>query len=174
MIYLREVSMNDSKRLYEICKNPLVTEYLSWYPHESIEETKFVIEHIYLNKEKDNLPNNYVICLSENDLVIGIIDFFKDTQPVEVGYFLDPEYWNKGIMTKALMILLDKGFNEFKLNEIYIRHLSENKGSESVIVKNGFKFIKEELKHYNKFDKMIKSYKLTRSDYDEKQSKRNI
>ena len=71
-------------------------------------------------------------------------------------------------MTKALMILLNKGFNEFGFEEIYIRHLKENKGSENVILKNGFKFINEELKHYNKFDKMIKSYKLTRSDYNDK------
>lgn len=170
MIYLREVKIEDANRLFEICSKEDVTTYLSWYPHENIEETKFVINNLYLKKHLDDLPNNYVICLNETDLVIGVIDFFKNNNHVEIGYFLDPNYWGQGIMTEALKKLLDIGFNKYNFNEVYISHISENAGSEKVILKNYFKFLNEEMKHYQKFSKMVKTYILTRSDYNAKQS----
>lgn len=138
MFYLREVTINDKDDIFEITSDKEVTRFLHWQPHKDINDTIWSIENIYLNAE-DNLPNSYAICLNNSNKVIGIIDFHIEDKRLSIGYILNKNYWNKGIMTKALSMMLKIAFNELKVSEVYISHDINNKGSENVILKNGFK-----------------------------------
>ena len=120
MIELREVKIEDAEQLYETCKDHRVAESLTWYEHESPTVTRFIIRHFFLDKEKDGIPNSFAIILKETNKVIGIADYHMDGDLPTVGYFLNYDYWNKGIMSKALDKLLDIGFNQYNFEVIHI------------------------------------------------------
>jgi ribosomal-protein-alanine N-acetyltransferase len=55
-----------------------------------------------------------------------------------VGYMLFPKYNGRGIVSEALQKVVDYGFNDMKLHSIEAILDPENKGSERVLLKNGF------------------------------------
>jgi len=134
---LRAVKLEDADALFEFSKDNEVTKYLSWESHKNIEETINVISNYYLTKT----PVSFVI-VNEDDTAIGVIDF-NDTDRSdykEIGYFLNPKYHNKGIMTNAVKKLLEIGFKELNYEVISISHVKENIQSQRVIEKSGFTY----------------------------------
>lgn len=142
--YLRTVNIFDANDIFEFASDPDVTRSLTWKTHKVIEETTWVINELYLKKE--NVPSSYAIVDNAKNKVIGIIDFNssdpKMSNYYQIGYFMNKKYWNQGIMTKALKVLINIGFNELGLEVIAITHEDRNIGSKKVILKNNFKYIK--------------------------------
>lgn len=170
MFYLREVRMEDKEDIFTFSQREIVTEFLSWKPHQSINETEWVIKNLYLSKNKNGLPNSYAICLNNNNKVIGIIDFhYDEEQRLSIGYFLNNDYWHQGIMTNALGQMIDIAFKELKFNEIYIAHEQGNIGSKKVIIKNGFKYFETKKIYYpNKNKEVLIDYYIKRNDSNDK------
>lgn len=168
--YLRTVELNDASDIYEFAKLEEVTKFLTWYPHENIDQTKYVIENFYFNKPA-NIPPNYVIVSTKDDKVVGVIDFMKGRlqDSIEIGYFLNPTYWHQGIMSLAVKKLLEIGFNELNYPEIYIYHDVDNVGSKNVIIKNRFNYLrtidyKETIKNKTS---TLKEYVIKKDDYND-------
>lgn len=57
----------------------------------------------------------------------------------EVGFWIGEPYWGKGIVTRAIQLITDYGFNELNLARIYAGVLEYNIGSMKALEKNGFK-----------------------------------
>ena len=66
-----------------------------------------------------------------------------------IGYVLGKAYWNNGYMTEALKAVLDRLFCD-GYSRILIEADEKNIGSNCVIRKNEFKFIKKETKQCSK------------------------
>jgi RimJ/RimL family protein N-acetyltransferase len=56
----------------------------------------------------------------------------------ELGYYIDAKYEGKGVVTKAVSMIIDHCFKQIKLNKLFIRTFHENKASIQVAEKNGF------------------------------------
>ncbi|VEU80802.1 GNAT family N-acetyltransferase [Haploplasma axanthum] len=174
--YLRKVKVRDAKELYDFSKNNEVTKYLTWNSHTNVKETKMVIKKFYLAKIKQGLPASFVIVDKQNKKVIGVIDYLLDneTDPPEIGYFMNPKYWGKGIMTLALKEIVKIGFEELRFDVIGISHMVSNLGSKRVIEKNNFKykytiynyFLQQKNEHVD-----VMYYEMDKGDYyNDKQS----
>ena len=59
----------------------------------------------------------------------------------ELGYWLAPELWGKGLMTEAAHHVMVFGFTELGLHKITVNCLEQNVGSRRVIEKLGFRHI---------------------------------
>ena len=57
----------------------------------------------------------------------------------EMGYWLAEPYWGKGIITKAVLQMIDYAFANFDISRIYARPFGTNIGSQKVLEKAGFK-----------------------------------
>lgn len=57
----------------------------------------------------------------------------------ELGYWISEKYWNQGIATKAIDEIIEYGFKTFDIDLIYATPFIENKVSQRVLMKNGFK-----------------------------------
>ncbi len=57
----------------------------------------------------------------------------------ELGYWLAEPFWGNGIMTKAVVQLVDYGFKNLDINRIFARPFGTNLASQRVIEKAGFK-----------------------------------
>jgi RimJ/RimL family protein N-acetyltransferase len=67
----------------------------------------------------------------------------------EIGYFLGEPYWNKGIMTIAVNMITEFGFNEMELARIHTGVYEYNAASQKVLEKCGY--IKESIFRKNVF-----------------------
>ena len=56
----------------------------------------------------------------------------------EIGYFLGEPYWNKGIMTTAVNLITDFGFNQLGLARIHTGVYEYNPASQKVLEKCGY------------------------------------
>lgn len=170
MIYLREVKPKDANDLFLITSDDLVTSFLGWNSHTNINETINVINNFYLTKKELLKINSQAIVYKENNKVIGIIDLNLVNNLVEIGYFLSKDYWNKGIMTKALDKFLNIIFNELNYDVIYISHNIHNLGSKKVILKNKFKYLKTKERLMKQKNEIVtlNYYYLKKDDYNGK------
>jgi RimJ/RimL family protein N-acetyltransferase len=67
----------------------------------------------------------------------------------EIGYFLGEPYWNKGIMTTAVNMITEFGFNELGFARIHTGVYEYNAASQKVLEKCGY--IKESIFRKNVF-----------------------
>ncbi len=107
---------------------------------KTIEDTKQHLADVISNTEKNNYFSFVLIDNMSGKLVgsmqIKSIDW---TIPkAELGYYIDAEYEGKKLVTRAISILVDFGFNELKLNKLFIRTAEENAASRAIAEKNGF------------------------------------
>ena len=56
----------------------------------------------------------------------------------EIGYFIGEPFWNKGIMTEAVNLITEWGFNNLDIVRIYTGVFEFNIGSQKVLEKCGF------------------------------------
>ncbi|EMC60243.1 ribosomal-protein-S5p-alanine acetyltransferase [Streptococcus mutans M230] len=142
-LFLRPVTLDDAKDMYEYASDEEVTRY-TFAKNESLEETKNKIAAIYLTSPL----GHYGIELKSSGKFIGTIDLFnlkEDMLVAEFGYCLNKAYWNKGLMTEAVNAFVALAFEELDLNCLIARYDSKNPASGRVMEKAGMFFSHESL-----------------------------
>lgn len=66
----------------------------------------------------------------------------KEERVWNVGFWKHPESQKKGIMTDALHLILDFGFNYLDATKINAQYATWNLASQKVLERNGFRFVK--------------------------------
>jgi [ribosomal protein S5]-alanine N-acetyltransferase len=136
-IELKKHKVSYAKRLCEILNNPNFI-YFTVKPKTVEDEAKWLRQSS--KKAKDNFEHNYAIFYS-NKLIGGCgIKIDQHRKFIgEIGYFIDEEYWNKGITTKVVKLLEKIGFDKLGLKRITIIMDLNNKASRKVAIKNNYK-----------------------------------
>ena len=162
-------SEEDIKGLYEYAKNPDVGPNAGWKPHDSEAESREIIEELFIPHDV------WAIREKASGKVIGSIGLEPDKRREnvnsrEMGYSLAKESWGKGYMTEAARAVIDYAFEEFDLVVLAICTGPENKRSQRVIEKCGFKFegIQRKGYHiYNGTDRDNLVYSMLREEWEE-------
>lgn len=95
----------------------------------------------WMEQHKNEQPQQH-FCIEYKRSVAGgagIIvkdDIYKKS--IEIGYFIGEPFWNKGIATKAVNLLLHYIAHNFDVVRIYAEVFEHNKASMNVLLKNGF------------------------------------
>ncbi len=179
---LRTIKKQDYHDMFDYGRDPLVTQNLNWGPFVSEGEAKNSILHIFFPRIKEGLPIGYAIIDKKKSKMIGTIDFhskIKGGNGAEIGYVIHRDYWNQGIMTRALRKVIEIGFDYLKYDVIVIKHLKANVASRKVIEKSGFKLIRTEPYYFEKPKSILSDelliYELKKEDYHvNQQSQRNL
>lgn len=141
-LYLRRVKESDAQTMFDNwTSSEKVSEYLQWSAHRSVEDAKAFLSYILPQYEQDDCYRWGIVRKSDNTLM-GMIDVvkFKDGCP-EIGYCSGERFWGNGYMTEACKAVIDELFNA-GYKTIFISAIKENIGSNRVIEKSGFKFVK--------------------------------
>ncbi len=107
------------------------------FPHPCTE--KDAAAFINLKKNEDPIT---VFAIEFNGDLCGAIgleckeDIYRNT--AEIGYWLGEPFWRKGIMTSAIKIMVEYGFNSLKLKRIEAGVFEYNPASMRALEKNGF------------------------------------
>ena len=136
---LRPFSMSDAERLPEYTNNFRIAKFLmDVFPHPyTVEDAKTFITMA----TKDDPVRIFSIDI--NGRASGAIglhpqqDIFKKN--AELGYWLAEPFWGKGIMTKAILEMVEFGFKAFDIHRIFARPFGTNIASQKVLEKAGFK-----------------------------------
>lgn len=155
---LRPIELKDAEDMFDYASQGEFLKYVPFKPHESLEETKKVIEEVFLTKKDKRMPETWAIVLKENGKMIGTIDFNhlnKRTNEADVGYVLHQDYYNQGLMTEALKAVIEFGFRFFGLNKIYARCHPLNFASSKVMAKAGMEFEEAESDAYGQIEKLV-------------------
>lgn len=138
-VEIRFPKTTDAKRLFEILSSTHPNFGYIATTVGSVEEEKEWIKATK-GKRDNNIEWNYAITLS--GYVVGSMGIkIAPNRPYvgEIGYFIDENYWGRGIATKAVALAEKEGFKKLKLARIEIIMAKENKGSEKVAIKNKYK-----------------------------------
>nr|WP_315252564.1 GNAT family N-acetyltransferase [uncultured Flavobacterium sp.] len=140
-LLLRQVTVSDADVILALRSNDEVMKYIP-RPYLKNKEDALELIAMFDDKIENGIGINWGITfLDKPKEIIGIIGHYRikpEHYRAEVGYMLFPEYNGKGIVSEALQKVIDYGFNEMKLHSIEAILDPENKGSERVLLKNGF------------------------------------
>lgn len=153
-LLLRPFTKEDAEGLFAYASNPNVGPHAGWKPHADVQESKEVLEEIFLNKA-------WAIMDKQSGRLIGSIAFEKDKRrpgiaSKELGYSLAEEFWGKGLMTEAAKAVITYAFEEMKLDILAICTGPINERSARVIEKCGFKYEGTERYCYKIYDGSVR------------------
>lgn len=119
-LLLREITMADRDAIFEYASDPLVTEYVIFPTHQSIEETIAFIESC----PKDFAEHKRIefgIVLKETGNLIGACGFHHfapEHHHLEIGYVLNRSHWGKGYMTEVVREMIRYAFEEMGMHRV--------------------------------------------------------
>lgn len=139
-LLLRPVMEKDTEDIYEYSKSENVGPNAGWKPHESIEETRQIMDLVFVGKE-----GVFAIVLKETGKLIGTIGLIADpkreySRAKMLGYALGDAYWGHGYMTEAARALVHYGMDTLQLQLISAYCYPFNERSKKVLTKLGFQY----------------------------------
>ena len=146
-LILRAWEITDLDDFFEYASVEGVGEKAGWEHHKSKDKSLKILK-MFIEEKKV-----FAIVLKENQKVIGSIgieelseELDKDLDNLlgrELGYVLNKDYWNKGIMKEAVSKVVDYCFNTLKLNFLMDSYFNHNIASKKVLENLNFKFYKD-------------------------------
>ena len=165
-ILLRPWRESDAETLYKYASDPEVGPRAGWPPHKNVEESLEIIrtifnsDHIWAIELKETSEpiehqeqNDARTDLTESQQrkaegqPIGCIGYYTHGESninigendAEAGYWIAKPYWNHGICTEALQLLIDYCFSVKGFSTIWSDFFVDNPASGRVMEKCGFR-----------------------------------
>lgn len=142
-LILRKFKIEDTENVFKnYASSDLVTKYMTWETHSSIEVTRQYLENLIENYKNNEFFDWSIVLKSTNEVIgsIGAKKLDKIISKVEVGYCIGEKWWNQGIVTEALKRVISFLFDEVGVNRIEAFHDIRNLVSGKVMQKCGMKF----------------------------------
>ena len=139
---LRRWEEGDAEDLYQYASDPAVGPMAGWQPHQSIDESRYIIKTIFGGAEA------YALCLKSDYRAIGAIelmlnghtDLTERDDECELGYWLGKPFWGQGLMPEAVREMLRHAFEDLGMRKVWCRYYEGNTKSKRVQEKVGFKY----------------------------------
>ena len=141
-LILRKLLYSDKSDIFKYARNPEVTKYILWYPHQTEMDTLEFLNIVYEEYRK-NRPASWGIETKETNKIIdtaGFVNWDEKNHKAEIGYVLSQDFWNNGLASEAVKEILKFGFENLDLNRIEARCNKSNVASSKLLEKLGFTF----------------------------------
>ena len=141
-LILRPWKESDAESLYEYAKDERVGPVTGWPAHSDVCESLQVIRTVLTG------PENYAVCLREDDRAIGCVDLktgersnldLKDSEG-ELGYWIGVPFWGRGIIPEAVQELMRRAFEDLGYETLWLGYFDDNDKSRRVAEKCGFTY----------------------------------
>jgi len=149
---IRAVALN-KYGMYVFINNLIALEKILGLAHSNMQLESHVKNAMEISYDKmlENEENsiwftNWIIILKKENKIIGGIGF-KNTPnnngEIEIGYGIDKDYWNKGLMTETVNYLTKWALNHENVKSVVAETLESNLASQKVLQKAGFSITKK-------------------------------
>ena len=167
---LRKWNPNDLESLVKYANNWNIAKNMTDifpFPYTKTDGISFID---FANQENQN----HIFAIDIDGEAVGSIglhlqnDIYKKN--AELGYWLAETFWNNGIMSKLITIIVDFGFNNCDIQRIYARPFGTNIASQKCLEKCGFlleaKLQNTLFKNGEYFDELI--YSIRKNEWKQK------
>ena len=140
-IRLRPWRESDAPELFRYASDPEVGPRAGWSPHQSVEESLDIIRTVFRDA-----GCTWAIELKESGEAIGAMGYgpscvsnlpAREGEP-HCGYWVARPYWNQGIATEALRMMIDHIRRTTEILSLIGGHFIDNPASGRVMEKCGF------------------------------------
>jgi ribosomal-protein-alanine N-acetyltransferase len=150
-LILRRFTVEDAEAMFaNWASDPEVTRFLTWQPHESIEDSQRSLNKLVTGYERADFYF-WGIEIRGTGILIGSIEAgIKDDENgiVLVACCLGKNWWGQGYVAEALSALVRFFFEEVGANRIEARHDLRNPNSGRVMQKAGLRYEGTSLEAY--------------------------
>ena len=123
---------------YEVIRHLAATA--PWpYPDDGV--ATFLSEFIFPNQGNNRWMWGIFLKTNPEEL-IGAIELWRPGKPENRGFWLGREYWNQGIMSEAVLPILDYAFTELGFEKLVFSNARGNLKSRRIKEKTGAKFLR--------------------------------
>jgi RimJ/RimL family protein N-acetyltransferase len=150
-LILKNFTHEDKDDFFHITRDTKIYETLPDDHMYSMEEISKIIDwfiYQYDHNTLENIPKFplAIFLKKENALIgnIGIGHYSGDESMMEIFYFLNSQYWNKGFMTEAFEIFLEYVKKHKFVSSLIGAVVPKNIASIKILEKKGFKAISHE------------------------------
>jgi len=135
-LVLRPLERGDAEAIYVIFRDEESVRYWNSFPHQSVQETAEMINHI-ISRERSTY---WAICLPEDDTSIGYVGYVGNPGTPGLVYLLAPGFRGQGLATEAIRATVGYGFDNLKLKRIEAWIHPENVDSIKTAGRVGFTY----------------------------------
>ena len=142
-LVLRKLADSDAPEIFILRSDERILEFIDIAPANKIEDALAFIHIINKNLDK-NESMYWGIASKETGKLIGTIclwNILKEHYRAEIGFVMHPDQQRKGLMSEALVAVLNYAFSEMKLHSIEGKVNPANTASIKLMERN--KFIRE-------------------------------
>lgn len=168
-VRLRSFKEDDLEDFYLYAKTPGLGESAGWFHHESIDDSKKILDKFIEDKN--------ILAIEKDGKVIGSIgihpydeEFFedlKDKRVAMIGFVLSQDYHRQHLMTESLELVLNYLFNDIGLDAVVGGHFRGNFKSKNIHKKFNYKYFSSHLVKTNMGTmEVTHEYILSKEDYD--------
>lgn len=128
-IYLRQINDSDLSNIFKGLSHPEIIKYYG-ISYTSIEATKEQMDW-FKNLEIEETGIWWAICSKKDNAFLGaggLNELSKEHGKAEIGFWLLPEHWGKGLMKEGMALILKYSFEELNLHRIegFVEHENKN------------------------------------------------
>ena len=164
-LMLRAADLSDVDLVWEVSRFEGFNEGMTWDPPTNKEEIVSITEK-NIADWREGTEYVFTIAVKDENLPIGRMGLRQEDEPGiwNIGFWVHPDYWNRGIATEAALAVLEFGFSQIGADKITTDHAVWNEQSKSVIEKLGFRYIGENPSGFTKGNKVVavSEYELTK------------
>jgi [ribosomal protein S5]-alanine N-acetyltransferase len=165
LVRLRQLRYKDIQTMPRLV-TAHVAQYLVHmpYPYGTEDARRFI------NKSRRNFrlkkELNFAIDLIENGNLVGVISLQRIdnvNKSGQIGYWIGKKYWNMGLATESIDLLINYAFRVLRLHKVYANVLATNRACIRVLEKNGLKkegILRDSIYKYDKFFDVVLYYRL--------------
>ena len=133
-LLLRKIMPDDQPAIFAGLSDPEVTKYYG-VEYKTYRDTKLQMDW-YNELFKNKTGVWWAICTPENAALMGVCGLYniqEQHRKAELGYWLLPDFWQKGMMQEALSNVIPFSFNQLNLHRIEAYVETENSASEKLL-----------------------------------------
>lgn len=175
-VRLRSFRKSDLEDFYAYAKTPGLGESVGWFHHESVKDSKRVLDKFIEDKN--------ILAIEKDGKVIGSIslnkydeEFFanlKDKRAIQLDFVLAASHQGQKIMTESLELVYNYLFNELKIDAGVGGHFRGNFKSKNLHKKFNYQYFSSHLVKTNMGTmEVTHQYILTKDDYDKYLANKN-
>lgn len=140
-LILKEITPNDAEALYSMRSNPEIMKYIDRSIPSSVKDIIELIEKMDLTRKSGDGISWSMFKKDNPQVMIGNIGLFKimkENYRAEIGYMLNTDEQQKGIMYEAIQRVIEYGFKEINLHSMEANINPANEASRKLLQKAGF------------------------------------
>lgn len=137
-LILRPILPNDIENIFRGLSHPEVIRYYG-VSFRTLEETKEQMAW-YRSLEQEGTGRWWAICPPSGEFcgAIGYNNYSAVHRKAEIGFWLLPDFWGRGLATEALQEVIRFGFDTWRLHRIEAFVETENVASVQALKRFGF------------------------------------